>query len=106
LLSRLAVFTAATLMTIAGLPASVLATDGSWNQTTGGTYDWNNAANWSGGVPNGIGSTATLTSDITSSTTVTNTNQTITLGTLVIGGNPTSASAYIITSSSSGSYVF
>jgi len=49
-------------------PSSTHAVDGTFSQTTAGTYIWSNTGNWSGGiVPGGSGATANLTSGTTGS---------------------------------------
>ena len=61
--------------------SSASAQDGTWNQPTGGTYDWSDTGNWASGTVAGG-------ADATASFTVTpNNNQTINLDTPVTIGN-------------------
>ena len=60
--------------------------NGTWTQTTGGTYNWSDPGNWSGGTVAGgtAGNTATLTANLGGDVTI-NLGSPITLGTLTIG---------------------
>ena len=76
----------------AGLAAACLscmpcrAADDVWHKTTGGTFNWNELANWQSGTgfPDGAGQTAYITNDFTGTATI-QLRQAITLGTLWIG---------------------
>lgn len=56
-----------------------------WNQTAGGTYSWNDSANWSpASFPSSASAVANLTANIAASQTI-NLNQAITVGSLLVG---------------------
>lgn len=75
----LALFAAASL----SAPSSGHAVDGTFSQTTAGTYTWSNTGNWSGGiVPGGSGATANLTSGTTGSYVLT-LDTPVTLGNII-----------------------
>lgn len=56
-----------------------------WTPTSDGTFDWTSSANWnpSTGIPNGLGHTANLTSELSGAQTI-NLNRVVTLGALNI----------------------
>jgi len=56
---------------LAVLPSVVFA-DSSWTTTTGGTFDWNNSANWSGSFPPVQADTVRITNNLSSSELITN----------------------------------
>jgi trimeric autotransporter adhesin len=62
---------------------SALATDGVWNKTTNNQL-WSSGANWTGGVADGVGATATINTNIIGSRTI-NLDSARTLGILNIG---------------------
>src|ERR1700693_2553304 len=53
------------------LPSVVFA-DSSWMTTSGGTFDWNNSAHWSGDFPPGVTDTVRITNDLGSAQVITN----------------------------------
>src|SRR5689334_12954785 len=42
-----------------------------WNQTAAGTYSWNVAGNWTGGIPNGAAAIANVNNNIAGPITIT-----------------------------------
>ena len=71
-----------------------------WLPTAGGTaYDWNNAANWTGGVPNGVGAVADLNVDLAGAQTV-RLQASTTVGQLNLGDSAATAANYGTTFSS------
>jgi autotransporter-associated beta strand protein len=77
-------------------------TTGIWNKTTGA--NWNNAANWTGGVPgSAAGDIAYLTNAIAAAITITNDLPTALLGSLTIGKQAATFFAFTITNNSSTS---
>lgn len=60
-LSHFLVFTP--LVVLAAAPAAWGAT-ASWNQTAGGTFNWNDNLNWTAAFPNGTGDTATINTNL------------------------------------------
>jgi autotransporter-associated beta strand protein len=66
------------------------------NTTTSSNQSWATAGNWSGGVPNGVGATANITSNIAANQTITlGANRTV--GTLNIGDTTDGSNRYTIT---------
>ena len=84
------VFTAAILSTGEVVPNLGQTAGDQWKPTAGGYWDWNNATNWVSGIsyPNGMGSTAILSTNIVANQTV-NLNTNITVGTLILGDSAT-----------------
>jgi len=78
---------------IADLPAQ---TESHW--TLNNVGNWSDGANWSAGIPNGIGDTAHFTNNITASRIITNNLGTITLGTLNFGTSNSGDFGYTIQS--------
>jgi len=80
----------------------------SFNKTAGGTYAWDNAAQWyqtpNTGFPNGIDAIAALTSDISGTATI-QLNQLITLGALTIG-DQNGSNAFVLDVGAAGSFLF
>lgn len=56
-----------------------------WNKATGGG-SWTDAANWTGGVPNGVDAIASFRFNITANSTIT-LNAPVTVGELILGDN-------------------
>ncbi len=85
---------------------SALAADGTWNVDAAG--NWSTAANWSpAAIPGGIGSTVSLSFNITAGQTVTIDTTSRTVGTLFIG-DPTAGagfSAYTLAASGGASLI-
>jgi fibronectin-binding autotransporter adhesin len=81
----------AALCSFCAIPAK--AAEGTWNVNTAG--NWTDAANWTPGIPNGVGDIANLTYDITAARTV-SLNGDKTVGTLFIGDPASSYLAYTL----------
>ncbi|MCE9611138.1 MAG: autotransporter-associated beta strand repeat-containing protein [Chthoniobacter sp.] len=77
--------TAAALLALTFGTGNALATDGTWSNTAGGTYE--TAANWSGGinVADGVGATGTFTLSLSSSNRTITMNSSHTLGVWNLG---------------------
>lgn len=92
------------LSSLAPLRAQV---DGTWISTTSGTQLWSTATNWSSNpsVPGGIGSTVSITSNITNSTTVDLESTDRTVGILNIG-DATGTTAFTIAGTGGGRLIF
>ena len=75
-----------------------------WINTTGGTLDWTNSANWSGAFPPGIGDDVRITNDQTVATTIINAgrsnavNNTATINFLAISNGLSSTPITVIQS--------
>lgn len=82
---------------LALLAGTASALNGTWTQTTGGTYNWSDTGNWSGGTVAGgtAGNTATLTADLAGAVAI-NLGSAITLGALTIGDPTTAFHGYTI----------
>jgi len=52
--------------------SSGLYAESRWTNTSGGTLDWTNSANWSGAFPPGAGDDVRITNDLTTATTIIN----------------------------------
>lgn len=87
--------------------ASILpAADDTWVPTAGGTYSWDDPANWISGTqfPNGIDNVANVDIDIAGTQTL-ELNQAITLGTLNLGDS-NSSSSFNLNAGTAGSLIF
>ncbi len=77
-----------------------------WTPTPGGSFDWNNDANWSAApFPNAVGATANIDADIAGDQTI-QLNQAVTVGTLTLndtGGAPDSS--FTLASGTGGSLI-
>ena len=92
-------FTATILSTGEVVPNLSQTASDQWKPTAGGYWDWNNATNWVSGIayPNGIGSTAILSTNIVANQTI-NLNTNITVGTLILGDTTTPFASMTINS--------
>ncbi|HEY8994521.1 MAG TPA: hypothetical protein VIM71_07665, partial [Lacunisphaera sp.] len=86
------------------LVASDASAQSTWGQASGGTYDWNNSGNWTGGIPNAAGATAQLTNAITGPVTVDLGSTNETTGTLKIGAS--TANTFTLSSTGGGVLIF
>lgn len=99
------------VLLLMGLAGSLpLATQGqtsfTWQPTAGGTYDWQNTANWSPtGFPSGAGHTATLSNNITGSQTI-NLNADRTVGTLNLGDSNGDQTFTLVSGTGANSLIF
>lgn len=66
-------------------------TSSTWTNTSSNTASWQNSGNWNNGVPNAVGSSASIIADITAPQTIT-LDGAVVLGSLTIG-DPTAAGA-------------
>jgi autotransporter-associated beta strand protein len=70
----------------AGMTAQ--ATNGTWNQTAGGTsYTWSTSGDWNGGIPNAVSDTGTLNTALGGNQTISLGSANITLGSLGVGAS-------------------
>lgn len=86
------------------------AAQSTWNKATGGPYNWGDATNWTGGVPNAAGAVANLTNNITANITINLNNAggagtTFALTTLSIA-DATPSNSFTIAPGSGGSLQF
>jgi len=69
---KIAVFVASTLYVFATTGARVAFAESRWITTSGGTFDWNNSANWSGSFPPASVDDVRITNDLGSAQLITN----------------------------------
>ncbi len=89
----------AVMATLSATSTTAMATTYDWNQTAAGGYNWNNPANWVGGVdfPNAVGDVANINTNVVAGAGAVHAvylRQDITIGSLAIGDAAASGTSY------------